>query len=624
MNTINKFGAFVCAQVKRARTFFTSPLLHFLTLLILFIAIPAEAQYVSETLTLKAGWNAVYLESTPEENLCDAFFADLPEVTRAALYRGEAFSPTARIGADGTERPQPPLAYFPWVRGAGDGNLMKRLVGGRCYLIYATAACAKTFLGVPQQPRTLWHRADAASGDVANLVGVSLAPDAPKVTAVKYFGDGPYGTKSGKISTIGGSSEDQPTSAQMMFGTPTVESGRAYALSAERSGEDAGVVDVRTPGGVVFPEDGSYATFRFRNGGATARTFRLRLAPSAKSGEAFPAVSRQIPRTELLGEDTYSDLGENAEWDISLEADETATILLRANRDAMSASDATYAAVLEVTDLGGSAMRVRTPLRVAFSAAGDGVSWDGLWAGKLLLTDVSMLSSDTNAVPEPVTAAGLMKAGVLVLVNDGKATLLQRATVAGGTNGVVNIFRDETAAAAYFASNRNVVAWSRRLTSGMIDVANQTVACTTNSGQFGAGGANVWFRWTVGEKAKDNPFRHAWHPDHDGKTADYSTDAPSGDDLSNYRNPVKPELWSITNELKLEWFKTSYSNDPEMAAAKESAEQMLSPGADDDTVGLMTWTVWGLTSKPQPIVTEGVFYLKRVMKGRFEVGKVEK
>ena len=594
-----------------------------LCLLSVVLCLTASAQYISETLTLKAGWNAVYLESTPEENLCDAFFADLPEVTRAALYRGEAFSPTARIGADGKERLQQPLAYFPWVRGAGDGNLMKRLVGGRCYLIYATAACAKTFLGVPQQPRTLWHRADPSSGDIANLVGVSLAPDAPKGTAVKYFGDGPYGTKSGKISTIGGSSEDQPTSAQMMFGTPTVESGRAYALSAERSGEDAGVVDVRTPGGVVFPEDGSYATFRFRNGGATARTFRLKLASSAKPGEAFPALSRQIPRTELLGEDTYSNLNENAEWEMSLKADETATVLLRADRDAMSAPDTTYAAVLEVTDLGGTAMRVRAPVLLGNASKGD---WTGLWAGKILLTDVSMLSSNTNATPEPVPAAGLMKVGVIVLVDESRnATLLQRVTVAGGTNGVVRLFTNETAAATCFNTPTNALAWTRRLTSGMLNVSNQVVKGTGGSEpakMFGNEGAKISFYWTVDEKAKDNPFRHAWHPDHDGKTADYSTDAPSGNDPSNYRNPVKPELWNIENELTFRWFGGSSLSEREKQEEEElqePTEKLRSPGADEDTVGLVTWKVGGLTSKAQPIVSEGVFYLKRVLKGVSEI-----
>lgn len=50
---------------------------------------------VEETVTLAKGWNAVYLESTPETADCDEFFAGLP-VKSVGAYLPDAYSETAQ------------------------------------------------------------------------------------------------------------------------------------------------------------------------------------------------------------------------------------------------------------------------------------------------------------------------------------------------------------------------------------------------------------------------------------------------------------------------------------------------------------------------------------------------
>ena len=122
-------------------------------------ALTASAQYVSETLSMKRGWNAMYLESTPEEPSCDAFFADVP-VTRAVKYMDDTVS------------------YYVWEKGGGEANTLTRLVGGSCYLIYATEACKKTFLGIPVSPHfEFGHGHIVADGDEPlNSIRVPLVP----------------------------------------------------------------------------------------------------------------------------------------------------------------------------------------------------------------------------------------------------------------------------------------------------------------------------------------------------------------------------------------------------------------------------------------------------------------
>ena len=63
----------------------------------LLAALAASGAHISETLTLTNGWNAVYLESTPDASEPAAFFADLPQVERVGCYEssvGDELRPT--------------------------------------------------------------------------------------------------------------------------------------------------------------------------------------------------------------------------------------------------------------------------------------------------------------------------------------------------------------------------------------------------------------------------------------------------------------------------------------------------------------------------------------------------
>ena len=102
-----------------------------LAFLFLFIAGQVEAQYISETMTLKQGWNAIYLESTPDDASCEAFFADVPAVTTVLAYRGDAYSSTRQYADDGSVILQKPVSYLTWNRGDTTGSTLGFLAGGR-------------------------------------------------------------------------------------------------------------------------------------------------------------------------------------------------------------------------------------------------------------------------------------------------------------------------------------------------------------------------------------------------------------------------------------------------------------------------------------------------------------
>ncbi|MBR4188896.1 MAG: hypothetical protein IKQ55_02935 [Kiritimatiellae bacterium] len=561
------------------------------------LLLPAAAfgePHVRETLTLTEGWNAVYIESTPVARTCDEFFRDTP-VAAAAAYRSDADAATAQYDAEGREIVQAPVEFLTWVRGEPVSTL-QGIVGGKAFLLYATNAATLSFDGVPCAPRMTWRKVLASeTNEFFNLAGVSSG--SAEVSIQGYFGEGPFGlSKTGRaIYSIGGTdTEEGPDLVNAEKGgfgrPPTIAAGKAYALTAARAGEWPGVVGVEGEA-VAFGGGAPYASVKVRNCGTKAREFGFSVERSS-TGEELPPLSRRLPRTDALDGAAFEEVAESAAWTVALEPDAVAEQVFCLDRSRLEEGKE-YGAILVVEDLGGSKMRVRLPIAVE-AAPSDAAAYPvGLWVGQIALTRVSGLY---DAVP--ALAGGRLEMDVMLHVAaDGKCTLLQRVAAGYGEDGEPRLFRELDGVPPE-------VAHPSRFSTVMMSVDTPAVVAAAGA----AFGDAAEFSWTVGEKARDNPFRHAWHPDHDGKTADYSGDAPSGDDFSNYADPVKPELWSIGNRLVLSWHE---QGDP-------SKPVVFPYNADETTSGVVTWEVTGLLAKG-PVKSVGTFSLRRV----FKAGELE-
>ena len=105
----------------------------FLAVAALLAAGTARASHVSQTLKLSAGWNAVYLEVTPDDGnaattddaSCAKVFSSLA-VTTVMAYEGDAYESTRQYADDGSEILQKPVSYQTWVRGDAEveGNVL--------------------------------------------------------------------------------------------------------------------------------------------------------------------------------------------------------------------------------------------------------------------------------------------------------------------------------------------------------------------------------------------------------------------------------------------------------------------------------------------------------------------
>ena len=548
-------------------------------------ALAAVASHIDESISLTKGWNAVYVESTPDVAEPATLFADAP-VEKVACYESSAYADTAQYNSDGSALEQKPVGFYFWQRGEEEASTLRRMTGGHCYFIFATEACTRTWRGVPSVPRVSWQRAETGFTTIA---GVS-APEGAELAASAYFGEGPFARPSDAVPyAIAGVDAAAPVFAALdLFSRkPKVAAGRAYAFEGASVREWPGVLDVRTDlsGGLSFASGASTASVALHNAGTTNRTVRIALEASASADEVPPALTfyREAAVGQADGWEPFT------ATNLTLAAGESRRLVFACDKSALDFAK-TYAAVLAFSDLGATKMRVRIPVRVEADALkpGEGAYPQGLWIGRATISQVSH-GTDTT----PVAAAGQVRATILVHVDAaGKPTLLQRVAVAqvpeaeGSSAHRAELYDELAHVPAGVAA--------RRISSVVLDTANRAVPATDET-TFGAA---CTFAFTVGERSKENPFLHVWHPDHDGRSADYKAAAPSGDVPANFIGAVKPESFSVRNRLRFVW---------------EDAEgrSTFARTPDETTYGRIDWRLEGLRADA-PVVMRGVFVLKRL------------
>ena len=536
--------------------------------LFFLMASAAMAGHVSETLTLTNGWNAVYLESTPDATDPATFFADLPQVERVGCYESSVYGATEQIASDGTTIAQKPVSFFVWMRGEEDRSTLQRIMGGRCYLIYSTAAATKTFYGVPACPRVSWQASDAG---FATIVGVSI-PSGETVTSGLYFREGPLTSDAVKAPyKARGQDAAAPEFTKLMafHGTPMLQGGHAYAFEGNAVADWPGVVKVSTAtlsGTIAFGSGTALQSFSVANAGTTNRTIRVSYGPSELSSEEKPPLQVYIPR---VGTNEYGWTAFETH-DFDLAPGESRTLSLAIDKSGFTA-DQTFAGLVTVSDLSGTKMRVRVPVTAKLDADSpySAAYPKGLWYGNIELSQADRLSDGA-----PVAAGGTMTMKALIHVDGtGGVHLLQRVAVGTAKEQA----EDGTRAVRLWPETTDVpAAYSvRRISSMFPDVAHRSLDAT--SGTFGN---LLQFDWTVAADARDNPFRHAWHPDHATGVA-------------------------VTNRVTLSWY-------------TESGESTWAYSPDEVTYGICTWTLGGLLGTGD-ITLRGLFTLKRIL----SVSKVE-
>ena len=556
------------------------------------LAFTGYGQYALQTVKLTKGWNAVYLQVEPADPSCQAVFGDW-QVTSVSLYNME--QSVARF----TESPDEPVniatEFLTWTPGLPDKvNSLNTVIAGHSYLMFASEGGTRYLRGRPAVPRINWIPATNA----CNLVGFRQSATA---TFGSYLAGAGFNWAKLAVYTVSGTNSLKPATERVggltgaTLNTTVIVPGKAYFIACDKVSSFSGPVKVSPAGtgGIFFPSNSIYQTLRLKNEHGAPLTVTLAVTTNSAA-----APSGAVPVLPVLHVFDYLEgwlplttgvqrtLADGEEWTLPLAVDRTGMV-----------ADQAYGGLLVCTDAAGG--RVEIPLEAAYGLpdATHALWPSGLWVGKASLNRVSQVLGDDTVV-DGAKAGGTLEFRLILHVDaDKHCRLLQRVILAGAedTNGTWN--------ASLYVDEKKVPPGmkSARISSVAFGLKNNDI--TWDEAYYGdqsGFGKNLRFTYTLAADDPVNPFRHPYHPDHDGLDAKFKTILPFGDNPTNYIGAIKPELYSISNTVSLVW-----TNAP--AAGGGSA--LWNPA--EKVGGAVTFQVDGLR-REGAILMKGIFELRRI------------
>ena len=517
----------------------------------------AQAQWVTQSLPLQPGWNAVFLEIDPSPDECDAVFAGLP-VESVWDFNRSVDSPQF-IQDPSTLIPgaRDWLTWFPPSSPLSAQSSLFILRDGRPYLIKLAnnaAPVTLTLAGKPSLRRIEWRVG-------LNFTGFHVGTNPAPTFATMFAGEaGLAGQPIHRLGTNG---------VWTQIATPATvgpRPGEALWVRSISPATRSGTIHVQTGSreGLAFQDNATEQTLRIRNTSNSNRVVTVRLVASATppAGEPplagpvpmeyrstnFAALFPWIPLTNAL---TFAALPPNTEWNIRL--------AVRPGALGIVAGGAQYQSVLDVTDNAGTRWRIPVTAE-GESAAGGGLAngggaspsspHAGLWVGEAVVNAVSQPAHLGNpAITRP--AGGQFPFRLIVHVDEaGVARLLQHVFMVRkpptfrpdpeneGFNiidqpGRTLVVTDETFIPLLIG---NVAIVGRRISSAAF-AFDQPI---TLGGAFGAGTLNG--ATTVDYNHRLNPFRHRYHPDHNNLDERFEQTLPEG-----------KEAFTVARSLALEF-----------------------------------------------------------------------
>jgi hypothetical protein len=506
-------------------------------------AFPAAAQVqTTQTIAVKPGWNAVYVEVAPT-NLLSEIFAGWP-ADSVGLYDPAAFLATRQFTASSGNQGLGASPIAMWHREYPEASDAVSLPANTVCIFFNTNAAAGnlTLRGVPAAPRVTWHK--TAVKTPYNFLGLSLQSGVS--STVSDYADGFEGLSSlQECYVLSGKKNATAPNLTRVYATDPLYDGNVLLLPSAVISDWSGVLFVDPMDGLDFGTNDTKRVLQIRNDSTVDRTASVDLVPVAglprdlrpalhlrDMAVALTNAAWVTPETSRLASKT---LAPGETWKLEFGLD-------RALFD-KEVRGTPFGAVLRITDDGGaSKLRVDVPIQGAASGkAADRNAWPGgLWLAEAAFDEI-YFDGDRDADYTP--AGGTLKVRLPLHIDaEGNIRLLQRVVVAGETAA------DGTFAYTLYAGDAAVPATSRetmRISSAVLPTEQPVIPSTASLFSDGF----ISFAFQVDENGATSILRHPTHPQHDGLRWDFETPAPSGDDFNNYKSTVKPELFSVDNAI---------------------------------------------------------------------------
>jgi hypothetical protein len=586
----------------------------------------ALAQWTNQTILLRPGWNAVFLEIQPEPSECDAVFAGVPVESVWAWNR--RFTPVQFIQDPEQLIPGQPdwLIYLPTSHLARATMNLFALQGNRAYLIKLPDNASQlswTFSGRPLTRRIEWL------SDSFNFAGFQVeAINTP--TFQNFFASSPAHAGQRVYRLVNGLWSLVTSPA-----TTRLARGEAYWIFTRGQSTFTGPLDVAVEQGygLDYGRILTEQTLTIRNNSATTNTVTVRrLGSRLPPGSEYPALAGAVPLNFFqlnlaqnqvdaqwlpLPSPLTMVLRPGQEWNLRLEAQRAA---MASFTPPPGVTDVLYQSLLEVSDGAGSRRLVGVTARglQTFPAGGAGLRAAGgappavhlragLWVGSAAINKVNQ-PANVGAPNAPVSTASEFQFRLLVHVdNNGQARLLQKViqmwkdgTLTTDSNGLqvvdvpgrfVLVTEDRFIPSFTGATLRDGEPVGRRLSSAAFGFR----APVSMTGDFGSTSGLLQCSVPVDFDDALNPFKHRFHPDHNNLD-----DSPQPQPLPLRTNVhglrYTAESSSVNRDISLQFTAT----DPDNLS--------LAGFGDDQLGGVYRETLTGLHKDALHI--EGVFRLQ--------------
>lgn len=475
----------------------------------------------SQTFTLQPGWNAIHLSVQPTNDQPAAVFSGLP------VDMVWAYFPT-RTPLEFIQDPGDGLWNVPgwsvWLPpGKPDAEALTNLFAiqaHQSYLVKITgsAPVTLTVTGPAGYREIKWQP------DGFTLTGLPLDP-LVNVRSGDYFFNSPAHKGQSRFRL-------DPNGTWIQVGDNTIlRSGTAYWIFSKGAPDFSAPFDLEYGGASVLDYGALLDTrdVTVRNRGAGSQVVKVE-----NPGNLPLVVSTLDPAT---GRSEWLPLSSR---DLTIPAGETVTLTLGIRRAGMPA---TIANLLKFSSQG---IVRKLPVSAANPIAGSPNPNAGLWVGTVTLDAVSEPHGSNPTATTATPAEFTMR--VLLHVNSAGGTrLLKEVILMKQPNsadnppvpGALVLLSNPALIPGFTApSRRDGSPFANRISSIGFDFAGHDQALT---GAFG--GSALTGTITIPRDLPTHPFRHRYHPDHDGLTPNYQPQPPG-------LPADQQEVWDVTRNLK--------------------------------------------------------------------------
>lgn len=537
--------------VTRKMTFKRITSVAFLFVLIASPFLPSrcEAQWIEQTIELKAGWNAVFLEVEPFPAECSIQLLGLP-IKTLTTYDPNASS------VEFIEDPSklvPGLPdwrfYFPQNDPRSFATNLFVLQAATAYLIECSAPATWKIVGRPLFVPQKWKP------NSYNLVGFPVDPANPP-TVESWF------APSDAHNPIDFWQLDNAGIWQKVnaVASTTIKPGVAYWVFSKGQSDYQGPLDIRLPQGTELNYERALVeqTIQILNVAGVSRTVTLQaLESNSPPDPVLPAKGGEVPLTyygkKVVGENTdfgFFDLPETVQIGVGESTPRLFRIAVDRTRMEEAPASAIYQSILEIKDNLGYRRRIgvlsRGRNREIGNEASKGLQGPadpatGLWVGSVSVN----LVNDANVIPATYSpTASPFEFRVMIHVeNDGTVRLLNEVlqlwregtTKPDPSNPQVEVVdipgRDvlltPTAPPALVnqvgtilkpVTLRDGRPFARRISTAAYSLHDENrqpiTPLMTREGNFGEQDGRVEIFLTIHDNDPTNPFHHQFHPQH--------------------------------------------------------------------------------------------------------------